>query len=426
MAKVYSEAYGCSANVADSEIMLGLLKQAGYEIVDSPEKANLNLLVTCAVKTPTVSRMIHKVKQLSKSNKPLIISGCLPKVNQERQVIERINPKASFLGPDAITKVVDVANSTLKGEKLVVLQRLKEGKAHLPHVRTNPVVDIVEINSGCLSNCIFCATKLARGDLFSYRPYLIREQIKQAIIEGCKEVWLTSQDSSAYGRDINTNLAELLESACKIDGKFFIRVGMMNPLHFKKIDLHQLIEAYKHEKVFKFLHLCLQSGSDKVLRIMRRGYTAKDFLFYVEEFRKEIPEITLLTDIIVGHPGEDEKDFKATLNVVKKVKPDLVNISKFGARPGTLAANMEQINPKIIDERSRILHHLVRRIGLRNNEKWLGWEGEIIIDEEVDNAIEGRNFAYKPIVIKEKINLGNFVGVKIIDAKPNYLVGILQ
>lgn len=421
MPKVYSEVYGCSANVSDNQIMLGMLQQSGFEIVQNPHDADLGLITTCAVKTPTVDRMTFRIRDFSKLGKPLIVSGCLTKT--ERKMIERLNPDASLLGPDSVTKIVEVAQKTLNGERTVEIERSGREKVSLPHLRTNPVVDIVQINSGCLSNCTFCATKLARGNLFSYRPHLIREQIKKSLKEGCKEFWITSQDSSAYGRDIGVNLPDLLESICKIEGKFFVRVGMMNPLHFKNVEINDLVEVYKSEKIFKFLHLCVQSGSNKVLRDMRRGYEVEDFIEYVKKFRKEIPEITIETDIIVGFPTERDEDFQNTVELLEKVKPNLVNVSKYSARKGTAAARMRQIDQKAVNERSRKLHVLWRKIAEEENKKWVGWRGKVLIDEKIDSGVIGRNYAYKPIVLHESLHLGEEVEVKISAASSNFLVG---
>lgn len=414
MVKVYGEFYGCSANRADHEIMMGLLKNAGMEIVDSPDKSDINVITTCAVKNTTVSKMFHKSRKLTEKRKPLIVAGCLSKIEKERNVIEKFNPKASFVGPDSITRIVDVAEAALVGKKVIELERLKDEKVNLLHLRTNPVIDITEINSGCLSNCSFCATKLARGTLYSYRPHSIREQIKKSVSEGAKEIWLTSQDSSAYGRDIGTNLSDLLESIGRIDGKFFVRVGMMNPLHFKKIEIKNLIEAYKNEKVFKFLHLCAQSGSNNILKIMKRGYSVEDFIKYTESFRKEIPEITLMTDVITGHPGETDEDHQQNIQLIKGVEPDLVNLSKFAPRPGTAASRMEKIPVDTVNKRAKELFKIIQDASRNQNKKWLGWEGEVVIDEIVKGALIGRNYAYKPIIIKEKVELGSIVNVKVV------------
>jgi threonylcarbamoyladenosine tRNA methylthiotransferase CDKAL1 len=424
--KIYSEVYGCSANRSDYEIMLGLLKSNGFELVDSANKSDINLLVTCTVKTPTANRMIFRIKELTKTNKPLVVAGCFAKA--EPEVVEKLNPNASLIGPNSIDKIVDVVYKTLSGRKSIEINGSVE-KANLPHFRTNPIIDIVEINSGCTSFCSFCETKLARGNLISYRPDKIRDQIRKAVAEGCKEIWITSQDTSAYGRDIGTNLPELLESITRIEGEFMVRVGMMNPLHFKKVEIEDLIQVYKNEKVFKFLHLCVQSGSNKVLKDMRRGYNVEDFIYYVEKFRKEIPEITLETDIIVGFPTETEEDFEETVKLIKEVRPDVVNISKYSPRPGTAAAKMKQLDPKIVNERSKIMYELTKKIALQNNKsKWLNWEGKVLIDEKGnrENTWMGRNYAYKPIVVESSENLfGKFVDLKVVEVKSNYLIGNL-
>ncbi len=423
---IFVQTYGCTSNKADSQIMMGLLRQAGYRITDNENDADYLIVNSCAVKSATEDKIIHRLKKLSKFNKKIIIAGCLTKVNSER--IKKTVPNFSaMIDPRSVHKIVDVVEQVKDGkENIVELSEKPADKPKLPRFSFSKVIDIIKLSEGCLSNCTFCATKLARGNLYSYRPDIIRDAVKAGLDEGFREFHLTSEDSSAYGRDIGTSLSELLESVAKIQGKFFVRVGMMNPLHFKKIELKDLIEAYKNGKIFKFLHLCVQSGSNDVLKIMRRGYDAEDFIRYVQEFRKDIPDLNLHTDIIVGHPGETEEDFEQTLNLIKEIKPDFVNISKFGARHGTLAAKMEKINTEIVDGRSKILHKLVKKISLEKNQKWLGWKGEVIIDEEGEDFVEGRNFAYKPIVIKEKINLGDIIDVKIVEAKENFLVGNFQ
>jgi threonylcarbamoyladenosine tRNA methylthiotransferase CDKAL1 len=177
-----------------------------------------------------------------------------------------------------------------------------------------------------------------------------------------------------------------------------------------------LIEAFKSEKIFKFLHLCVQSGSNKILKDMRREYKVEDFVNYVEEFRKEIPQLTLETDVIVGFPTETDEDFQQTVELVKKIKPDVVNISRYGSRPKTDAAKMKQIDSRIVNERSGILHDLVNKISLEKNKQWIGWKGSVIVDQKVKDFVVARNFAYKSVVIKENISLGKIIDVEILHA----------
>lgn len=421
--RIYSEVYGCSANVADCEIASGLLKQAGFELVDNEKKSDLNIIFTCVVKVPTFNRMAHRVIQLTKLNRPLIIAGCMPKT--DRGFIEEISPNASMLGPDSIEGVVNVVRATMGGDRMVFIEDLRKPKVCLPRTRKNPVIDIIPISIGCLSNCSYCSVKFARGKLFSYPIKKIVEEAKNAINDGCKELWITSQDNGCWGRDMGVRLPELLDKICKIDGNFFIRVGMMNPLHTKSI-MRELIDVYRSDKIFKFLHLPVQSGSDRVLNLMGRGYKIRDFLPIVKKFRKEIPKLTLSTDVIVGFPQETDGDFEKTLKMIKEVRPDIVNISKFGPRSGTKASMMKQVDPGVVGERSKVVHELVRKITLESNKKWVGWEGEVLVDKIGEDAIVGRNFAYKPVVVKgRKELLGKFVGVKVVDNTQSCLVGKL-
>jgi MiaB-like tRNA modifying enzyme len=420
MAKIFIETYGCSANVADSEIMAGLLKEAGFEIVNSSGESDVNVLNSCIVKTPTEQRMIYRIKELTKLSKPLVIAGCMPKT--ERKIIEEINSRASMIGPDSIEKIVDVVNAAIQGKKVLFTEDLRKPKVCLPRIRRNPIIGITPVAIGCLSNCSYCEVKFARGKLFSYPIEAVIKEVKQAVNNGCKELWITSQDNSCYGKDIDTDLSKLLNLICKINGKFFVRVGMMNPLHAKKI-LNDLINVYKNEKIFKFLHLPVQSGSDRILKEMNRGYKVKDFLEIVEKFKKEFPQMTVSTDVIAGFPSETEKEFEDTVELIKKVRPDVVNISKFGTRPGTEAAKMQQVDKKIVNERSELLHKLVKKIGLEKNKEWIGWKGEVLVDEKVKNGFVGRNFTYKPIVVKSEKNIfGKIVSVDIENATSNCLI----
>ena len=423
MFKIFALVFGCPSNIADYEIALGLLKGAGFGIAKSQEEADLNIIFTCVVKEQTFQKMIFKIKEFTKIKKPLIVAGCMAK--NDSKLIERINPNASIITPDNIEKIVDAVNIAMKGKKVLFIEDSNKPKLNLPRCRKNPFIGIVQISKGCLSNCSYCYEPY-RGKFFSYPLSEIVEEVKSAIESGCKEVWITSLDNGCYGFDIGLDLADLLNEVCKINEKFFVRVGMMNPLHIKKF-LNKLIEAYQNEKIFKFIHIPVQSGSNKILKLMRRGYKARDFIQIVKKFRKKIPLITISTDIIVGFPYESERDFKSTIQLIEKTKPDMVNISKFGARFGTEAAKMEQLNRKVVNERSSFLTNLVRKISLENNEKWVGWEGEIFVDEiGKNNSLVGRNFAYKPVVIKANNLLGKFVNVEIFDVSSSCLFGKIK
>jgi threonylcarbamoyladenosine tRNA methylthiotransferase CDKAL1 len=392
------EGYGCSASFADMEMIAGQLIDNGFEIAGNPNGASINLIVTCSVKETTEHRMVHRIKSLSKNNKPLIVAGCLPSADQK--LVQKINPNASLMSPNSINKTMEIVKSALNGQKIIHLQNSGLEKINLPKLRINPVISIVEIASGCLSECSFCQTKLAKGGLQSYRIGNIINQVKHDLSTGSHEIWLTSTDNGCYGKDIGTNLVELLKRCDEIEDDFKIRVGMMNPMYLKDM-IKDLIDIYSNsDKIFKFIHIPVQSGSEKVLRKMKRGHTAKTFKDIVKQFREKIPDMTIATDIITGYPEETDEDFELTLKMIKETEPDIVNSSRFSPRPGTLASNSKSIAQEILTQRSEILHSIIKNIAKKRNSRWLNWKGDAIIDEMENVKLKGRNQYYKSIIIK--------------------------
>ena len=419
MAKIFVEAYGCSASFADSEMISGLVVNGGHTLVDNSSESDLNMIVTCSVKDATANKMIFRIKSLKA--KPLIVAGCLPKA--EKETVEKFIENASMLGPNSLGKTLQVIDTTLKGRRQIALEDTDLSKVGLPKVRLNQTVGIVEIASGCMSECTFCQTKISKGDLTSYRIGDIVRQVQTEIKEGCKEVWLTSTDNGCYGFDIGTDLPTLVDNVSEIPENFMIRVGMMNPMYMPRIK-ERLLESFDNDKVFKFLHIPVQSGSDKVLHDMKRGHTAGTFKEIVQRSRQKFDKkFTISTDIIVGFPSETEEDFEKTVSLLDETKPDVVNLSKYSARPGTDAAEWEQLDITEVKRRSRIIFDQINKISAENNRKWIGWEGPVLFDEKTEEGVKGRNFAYKPIFVQEHVDIGQMHTVKVIDATTNRLVG---
>ncbi len=256
----------------------------------------------------------------------------------------------------------------------------------------------------------------------SYKPSEIEQRVRQALTSGVKEIWLTSQDTACYGRDVSTHLAHLLRTVCEVEGDFLVRVGMMTPNIAMEI-LDDLVDAYKHDKIFKFLHLPVQSGDNEVLRLMNRLYSVEAFKRIVQSFRKKIPEITIATDVICGFPGESDEAFARTTDLINEVEPDIVNISKFFPRPRTPAMEMKQLASREVKGRSKALAELSRGIAFQRNKGWLHWTGTILVDEEGrDGSWIGRNYAYKPVVVKSnQALLGRFLNVRVRNIFSTYL-----
>ena len=429
--KVWVEAFGCSANTADSEIIKGILCNNGYELTQIRKNSDINVLVTCAVKEATEHRMISKIRRYSRE-KPLVVAGCLPKTS--KKLIESFSPSSSLMGPQSLDKTLQVIGASVQGQRVVALEDSMSTKVNLPRLRLNPVVSIIEISSGCLSECSFCQTKLAKGTLRSYRIGEIVRQMEDDLAANCKEIWLTSTDNGCYGMDLKTDLVDLLENCSNIKGDYKIRVGMMNPMYVPRF-LDRLISLYRNnDRIFKFLHMPVQSGSERILRKMKRGHTAKIFLDVAKELRKKIPDITIATDIITGFPSESEEDFEETLSLIKESKPDVINSSRYSPRPGTVASKYPKISTAIVKKRSTRLHDTIKKTSMSRNQTWHGWKGEILIDEVLENGkIQGRNYAYRPVIMDLQGNqkfdpkklLGHYLSVKVVEVSNYSLLGEL-
>ncbi|MCP8315420.1 MAG: tRNA (N(6)-L-threonylcarbamoyladenosine(37)-C(2))-methylthiotransferase, partial [archaeon] len=343
----FVKSFGCTANKSDTEAMIGLLEDAGYSLTNLKE-ADYVLINTCGVKQPTEDRVILTLKQISSLNKKLIKAGCLPRINLGR-VKKTVPNFSAMLDPRSIHLIVEVIKRINEGQdKLLIFSDEPAIKPSLPKHLLNPVTGIIQIAEGCSMACTYCCTRFARGSTYCYPDYEIVNEAHRLIKKGCKEIWMTSQDNSVYTFK-GTRLPDLLKKICKIEREFFVRVGMMNPFLTRMI-LKDLIESYLDGKVYKFLHLPLQSASMRILELMRRGYSPKHVIETIDSFLASFPSLTLSTDIIVGFPTEDDKDFEDTISFIQKIKPDIVNISRFGVRPKTETSRFKKLPHDIVNK----------------------------------------------------------------------------
>jgi len=422
---VFLKSYGCSANLADSEALAGSLAKAGYTLVDSVSKADIIIYNTCAVKGPTENRVVAALKRAPKGKK-VIIAGCLPLINFER--LRREVRFDGVVGPAAGREIVDVVRRVLADEQVINLEDALTAKPtlSLPQLRANPLISIIPVSYGCLGSCAYCCVVSARGRLRSYTVNEVTDRVRKDLATGAKEFWVTSQDTACYGIDVDRNLVMLINALVDIEGDFCVRVGMMTPNLVKDM-LPNLVEAFRSSKVFKFVHLPVQSGDDTVLKRMNRFYMIHDFREIVDSFRAVFSEITIATDIICGFPGETREAFENTLKLIDEVKPDIVNVSKFFSRPGTVAAQMpDTVEPAEIKRRSSEAAKLVKQLALERNKRWIGWSGEVLVDEKgkVPDSWIGRNFAYKPVILKSPVNLlGKRLQVTVTKAFSTHLEG---
>ncbi len=424
MRLLYVENYGCAANKADLEIMLALLARNGYSRCHDPARADLILVNSCGVKGQTEERIKYRLARLRPLGKPIIISGCLPRINLAA-IVSVLPEFAAVLDPLSVDGIAEIAARAEAGERNIVrFSNRPPLKPTLPKSRLNERIEILQISEGCALNCSYCSTKLARGDLFSYPPEELIERARRAVEGGAMEIWITAQDTGAYGIDIGLSLIDLLEGITSIPGDFKVRVGMMNPMYARAM-LDGLLRAYGDPKVYKFIHIPVQSGSAKVLKSMRRPYSSSDFTEVVRAFRESHPDITVATDVIVGFPGEEEEDFEETMDLMVETRPDIVNISKFTPRPGTEAYRMGRIDSRIVGYRSRLLTKLCRDISYSNNLRYLGRELRATFAEGCGKQSVGRLENYRKVIVDRSDLVGSSGLVRIEGIGPKGFRGSL-
>jgi len=404
--------------------MLEILSKAGYTFSSNPKDAEILLIHTCGVKKATEDKILQRLKVLSKMGKPLIVSGCLPKINLN--AVLKASPNAVFLDPYSIDKILLAVEASKTHSRKFFFSNQPLIKVCLPKTRLNKYVEIIQIAEGCLGSCSYCCTKFARGKLFSYPIETILRRAKEALENGAVELWLTAQDVGAYGKDLGVNLIDLLNEIIELPYDFKVRIGMINPAYALEM-VEALKHIYKSEKIYKFAHIPVQSGSNKILKDMNRPYTVEEFKEVVKKLKNEIENLSLATDIIVGYPTETNEDFNLTLNLLKEIKPDVTNISKYNHRPGTKASNLKLLPSNIVVERSKILSTLSSKITLEKNLSFIGKiESILVSDQSSKGSYIGRTINYKRVLVSSEKNLlGLKVDAKISSACERYLVGEL-
>ncbi|OPZ22732.1 MAG: (Dimethylallyl)adenosine tRNA methylthiotransferase MiaB [candidate division BRC1 bacterium ADurb.BinA364] len=328
-----------------------------------------------------------------------------------------------MLGPRSLSRIAEAAETARGGIRSALLEAAGERRLRLPRRRRNPILEILPINQGCLGHCAYCQTRLARGELLSFPIADIVERARRAIGEGARELWLTSQDTGAYGADIGTSLPRLLEALGELEGGHMFRLGMASP-HWLKRDMAPLLDALDNPRFYRFIHAPVQSGDDRVLRAMRRPYAVRDFEWAVDAIRSRFPRAAIWTDIIAGFPTETGEEFERTLDLLRRVRPATVNRSRFSPRPGTEAAAMPQLPSGAISERSRRLARLVEDISRESLKEWIGWAGEArIVETKKPGTAMARNFAYRPIALRGDYEPGRIVRVRASGQTTYHLTG---
>jgi tRNA-2-methylthio-N6-dimethylallyladenosine synthase len=435
MAKLHLITYGCQMNEYDSERVAGLLKARDYELTDDAAAADVILLNTCAIREKAEDKVFSKLGELKrlKADRPgLVIGvmGCMAQL-QTANVFRRAPQVDLVFGSPAIARVGELVERARRERRPV----LETGEAPLVKITAKPATAdrlkaFVTVMEGCEKHCTFCVVPRTRGRERSHPPAAIVAEVESLVAEGCREVTLLGQTVNAYGRDLTppTDLAELFHRVNDVAGLERIRFTTSNPYNLTP----KLIRAMRDvPKVCEWFHLPLQSGSDRVLERMNRGYTRAQYLDLVAALREAEPAMAFSTDIIVGFPGETDADFEATLATIEAVAYDNVFVFRYSRRPGTPAAEMpEQIADEVKARRNSRLLEVVQEVTAARSRLLAGRTMEIMVDgtsRKSPGELSGRTRCNRVVNFdgQGRVGIGDIVHVRVTDALPHSLRGTL-
>lgn len=414
--KFFVESYGCAQNIALGRGVEEQLKGKGLFQAGSSGEADLVVVNTCTVKRVTETRMLHRIAWWRSKGKRLLITGCMATAQPGILL--------NFVNKDQIIPL-----ESLKSWGVTQFTIEKDCRAEwskkLPELPSTPIGGraILPISRGCLGTCSYCIVRRAVGPLRSYEKGEVVSKAEAILRKGAHELYLTAQDCAVYGKDREGDLLDLLVSLSELKGNFRIRVGMMTPNRAIPI-IHELLALMnKSEKLYRFLHLPVQSGDDKILKLMNRDYVSRDFKNLVKTGRASFHDLNVTTDLIVGFPCETEEAFQNSMNLILETSPNKVNLSKFADRPHTMASMLPLVPASVIDRRARAAHMTCKAVSTKLNCSLVGSEIEFNILKEVTGGYFGRTLNYLPVKIisSRRLELGETVIANVTSASSSGL-----
>ncbi len=390
--------YGCQANKSDSERITSWLEQSGYRPTE--RAADLVIINVCSIRQSAVDRVYGQINALRTSGTKIALTGCLLKSD-----LKKMKEKVDFiLDIKQLSKWPQILGSSSKEQVLTDYFKI-------PPKSPVPFSSLVPIISGCNNFCTYCVVPYTRGPEYSRPLEEIMTEIKEAILKGVKEIWLLGQNVNSY-QNKNCNFEQLLEKVENLPGDFWIRFLSSHPKEITPQFIKRLKES---KKITKYLNLPVQSGDDQVLKRMNRPYTSSEYEKSILKIVKEIPTLSLSTDVIVGFPGEDKKAFQNTCQLFKKIKFDMAYVSKYSPRPGTASFKFKDDVSKIEKERRfRFLTAILEKTAFQKNKKIVGQEVRVLVQKRSGPNLIGKTEGYKTVKFAGSEQLiGTFVKVKI-------------
>lgn len=427
--KIYIETYGCQMNLADTELLIGVLKPHGYEPTQTPAQADVILLNTCAIREHAEERVLRRLGELvhHKTRRPgvrLGLTGCMAQHHRER-LLEKAPFLDLVLGPDAYRHLPSLLVQEEMDEPLVSVRLDRdETYADITPVHGEGIRAWVTVMRGCDKFCTFCIVPYVRGRERSVPLHALLRQVQELVAQGYQEVVYLGQTVNAY-RDGDHDFADLLYGTAAIDGLTRIRFTSPHPSDMSE----RVIEAMATcVKVAPYLHLPLQSGANAVLERMERGYTVEQYATLVDRLRTAIPGLALSTDIIVGFPGEEEVDFRATYDFMNAIRYDSAFMFKYSAREGTKAYKWNETLSE--EEKGRRLQEIIRlqeRVSAEINQRTIGQTVDVLVERPAkrpEGWLAGKTGQFKTVVFPGNgTHPGDLVPVTIVSATAHTLIG---
>jgi tRNA-2-methylthio-N6-dimethylallyladenosine synthase len=431
---VYIETYGCQMNLADTEIVLGILKKQGYDVTDKPEDADVVLLNTCSIRDNAEQRIYGRIGNLKtlKQNKPELVLGILGCMAERlrKDLVEDKKAVDLVVGPDEYRRLPEYIDVALNGDKGigVKLSRTETYDDIEPH-REDGLSAWISVMRGCDKFCTFCVVPFTRGRERSRSLLSIISELENLSTRGFKDVTLLGQNVNSYldeENELSLDFADLLSASAKVDRNMRIRFSTSHPQDISDKLLYTIAE---HPNLCNYIHLPVQSGSNRILDLMNRTYTVEHYLNLIEKAKKIIPGVSFSTDIISGFPTETWEDHFATLEVLKQVRYDGAYMFKYSPREGTKAFRMEDdVAEEVKSKRLQEIIDLQHQISFEKNQDMIGKEEIILVEgfsKKSNEFIAGRTDTNKTVIvpINDKIKTSDYVKVKINKATSGTLFG---
>lgn len=416
--KYFIKVYGCQMNYSDAERVAALLENLGYQKTANEEEADLAVFLACSVREAAVNRLYGNGKKFKKYRKinpnfKAILTGCV--IEGDKTKLEQV-----------FDHILEIKNLCELPEKLGVERKNNfESYFQIKPANESPYTAYVPIMTGCNNFCSYCIVPYTRGREYSRPAQEIIAEITELVQKGYREIILLGQNVNSYKPDEETNFPALLQKINEIKGDFWIRFLTSHPKDMSE----ELIQTIKKcEKCTNYIHLALQSGNNEILEKMNRRYTKEHFMNLVRMIRANIGEVTLTTDVIVGFPGETEKQFQDTVKTIKEANFDMAYINKYSPRSGTVSFDMpDNVSWEEKKNREKRLNEVLKKTAAENNQKYKSQIVSILLETKNDKYYFGKTRSFKDIKIpknsKKEFDLGNFYVAKISKVTPWALEG---